>query len=765
MLQSFKKISGIMLLALGLQTAWAFSLLGPMPSPTDYTPSSLPTNFGDDWQVSTIGYDYPGTADLGGPKNLGEGYRRNVPTYYYACDANFLNFFGSNGVVAIDQAFNIMNSALTNVDAYSSSLSEFPLNSQAFNFQASALGLLDLKSETLGIMVEQMGLANPLRFAWTLHDRYLPSGAQCPNYIYLVVQRNFDITASPLNQVQYSPYVNSTLYSYYIYEVCPASVPDPQALAVPIQVDPLQNSFTSVAGKNISLPLYQGFYINAGLQEGGFYTGLTRDDAAGLRYLYSSNYIAYESPATGSLLVNSSGAGGTNYGVPYVLYTSNYTEFAQAALVSDANTLSNLYPGLIITSTTPHYSYTPVTTYVAYTTNLIGAPAGSLVLVVSPVVTYQVVTTYTHTYANVVVPPGSSTNKSSVGTVYTITVGPQNGSPAGSPFYTNTQITFVNQPNVPKGDFYINTNVCGPDLIVDTLASIPSYVTNVVYAATNSLGESATQYIVTTSTTHIYVAEPVICGVSSGGTSTNSPGLYRGIGKVQFVKTSYDSLIGQYYQPITNSYTQTLIINSKPINQTFLRIITTPDFLLTAADLAGGPADLDVTPAYGRSINFNIANIAPNLAGPGTIDQPTAITYNKVGNIFQNYAGGNESTESLRLKWASFDGSTNDPVLYPNGTSIENLSSQILVQITPSALPVGTKNVIYPATTFVATGGAFSPPYTWSISSGALPAGMTLSAGGTVSGKPTQSGTFDFTLMLTDSLARTVTWSYALTIN
>ena len=41
MLQSFKKISGIVLLAFGLQTSWAFSLLGPMPSPVDYTPSSL----------------------------------------------------------------------------------------------------------------------------------------------------------------------------------------------------------------------------------------------------------------------------------------------------------------------------------------------------------------------------------------------------------------------------------------------------------------------------------------------------------------------------------------------------------------------------------------------------------------------------------------------------------------------------------------------------------------------------------------------------
>ena len=32
--------------------------------------------------------------------------------------------------------------------------------------------------------------------------------------------RNYDITASPLNQVQYSPYVNGTLYTYYLFEDC-----------------------------------------------------------------------------------------------------------------------------------------------------------------------------------------------------------------------------------------------------------------------------------------------------------------------------------------------------------------------------------------------------------------------------------------------------------------------------------------------------------------------------------------------------------------
>ena len=63
-----------------------------------------------------------------------------------------------------------------------------------------------------------------------------------------------------------------------------------------------------------------------------------------------------------------------------------------------------------------------------------------------------------------------------------------------------------------------------------------------------------------------------------------------------------------------------------------------------------------------------------------------------------------------------------------------------------------------------ATGG--TTPYHWSISSGALPAGLTLSAAtGTISGKPTKSGSSTFTAKVTDSTSPTSqTASKSLTI-
>jgi hypothetical protein len=51
---------------------------------------------------------------------------------------------------------------------------------------------------------------------------------------------------------------------------------------------------------------------------------------------------------------------------------------------------------------------------------------------------------------------------------------------------------------------------------------------------------------------------------------------------------------------------------------------------------------------------------------------------------------------------------------------------------------------------FIAQNGA--PGYTWSVVSGSLPSGLTLSASGVVSGSPSEQGTFSFTARVTDSV-------------
>lgn len=68
------------------------------------------------------------------------------------------------------------------------------------------------------------------------------------------------------------------------------------------------------------------------------------------------------------------------------------------------------------------------------------------------------------------------------------------------------------------------------------------------------------------------------------------------------------------------------------------------------------------------------------------------------------------------------------------------------LQLTTTSLRNGLEGTPY-ADTLAATGGLGA--YVWSLSSGALPAGLTLTAAGVLSGTPTAAGTFNLTLQVT----------------
>ena len=70
------------------------------------------------------------------------------------------------------------------------------------------------------------------------------------------------------------------------------------------------------------------------------------------------------------------------------------------------------------------------------------------------------------------------------------------------------------------------------------------------------------------------------------------------------------------------------------------------------------------------------------------------------------------------------------------------------LKITTAQLPAGTLANPY-TSTLAATGG--TPPYTWSLSSGALPSGLAMNSAGNISGSPTVAGTSPFTVILKDS--------------
>jgi hypothetical protein len=85
----------------------------------------------------------------------------------------------------------------------------------------------------------------------------------------------------------------------------------------------------------------------------------------------------------------------------------------------------------------------------------------------------------------------------------------------------------------------------------------------------------------------------------------------------------------------------------------------------------------------------------------------------------------------------------------------------ILIVLDPPTLPNGSLGTPYNQT-ITATGG--TAPYTFAVTSGSLPNGLTLSASGVLSGTPTAGGTFNFTITATDSNTNTGSRDYIIQI-
>lgn len=103
-------------------------------------------------------------------------------------------------------------------------------------------------------------------------------------------------------------------------------------------------------------------------------------------------------------------------------------------------------------------------------------------------------------------------------------------------------------------------------------------------------------------------------------------------------------------------------------------------------------------------------------------------------------------------------------LLVSHTNTIDIYSSQAAptnIVISPNTLPNSILNVIY-SQQLSATGGI--APYTFAVTSGILPSGLSLSSNGLLSGTPTVTGVYSFDITATDSNNNIGTQSYALSV-
>lgn len=211
--------------------------------------------------------------DVGGPMCISNGYRWNVPVVTYGFDQSFLDFFGTNGVAAVEGAIQILNDLPPSSSVV---LTNYPNESQMINYDAQAQSLYDLQSVSLSLLLEQLGLASPTRSAYVVQS-YTNSGT-ADQFSYDVTMLNYDPQA-----FNATAYVNRILYGYIIWSGYEFGVNATEAVTYPEPGSEPQ--FSAVADNRLEI--------------GGFYTGLTEDDVGGLCYLLSTNNINYETLLSG----------------------------------------------------------------------------------------------------------------------------------------------------------------------------------------------------------------------------------------------------------------------------------------------------------------------------------------------------------------------------------------------------------------------------------------------------------------------------------
>ncbi len=313
---------------------------------------------------------------------------------------------------------------------------------------------------------------------------------------------------------------------------------------------------------------------------GGFYTSLTRDDEMGLWYNLTTNRINWETPATGALLIT------TNLGGQTFLTTSNLNSLLTAIPTNDPATFGTLFPNVVLAGSTTNCSI--VTNWnVVYGTNLLnGAPFGTAVPTVSSnIVGTSWQATYGETFANVVTNgninsfQGVYLNGNTIhlqyatnSTVYIVTVLAY--APHGSPVGTVVTNSFTNKIVMPvaSGEYLtLPASQCGWQFDSSLSAYTPTVVSNSLPIPTNTVSSTnfatpviLSQYSLSFFTNHTFLVHPITCG-----TATPTAGFYQGVEKMQFVRANYDSLLGQFFRPVTNNYSAVLITNSQMVRQYF----------------------------------------------------------------------------------------------------------------------------------------------------------------------------------------------------
>jgi hypothetical protein len=193
---------------------------------------------------------------------------------------------------------------------------------------------------------------------------------------------------------------------------------------------------------------------------------------------------------------------------------------------------------------------------------------------------------------------------------------------------------------------------------------------------------------------------------------------------------------------------------------------------VTDSGSMGGANTFEIVVADTEEVTVTVSPSTSTVASAGTVQFTASVSNTSNVGVTWSASTGTISSSGLYTAPAVKSNTTATVTATSKADTTKSASGSLTVtapvvtavDITTTGLTSVTSGVTYSAN-LKASGG--TTPYTWSKTSGSLPSGITVSSAGSVAGTTTQTGTYTFTVQVTDASSpkQSATQSLSLTVN
>ena len=274
----------------------------------------------------------------------------------------------------------------------------------------------------------------------------------------------------------------------------------------------------------------------------------------------------------------------------------------------------------------------------------------------------------------------------------------------------------------------------------------------------------------------------LLFGVSCGGagiaksfSSVAGGGVSTWTRVVGYIDTTSDWLLELWMGQVTTAGGAYITVTNSSLTSEWNRYWA-QEFTASSASITWGVAASSPASGSGLCLGTGATVRYPSLSATGLY---AGVAGSRWGTLQAGTSAGYAYTEvdsHLQTVWNTSASAAPAGADSDSGDDWDTIGAVFTATGIPEPLAVASTSLAPGMTTFAypyeqvpsssqltAVGG--TPPYSWSVVSGSLPSGLSMSTSGVITGTPAAAGTSSFTVRVTDSAQATATAALSLTIN